>query len=286
MDCPLGLTRRIDLRDLQALPWVEGLGSLERMLDCPVRVVLEHNQRRKEVGQELVLTTEPIDHARTRWRPGKRHTDLDYLAHNPRECHQWRAGLAGVVGGPGSGSAPSLWRLSPAGERVEVSFDMKRGSMLRKGWVVVACAAAVSLLVSATAQSAQGPRTLRFLEVSWSESKSTLVDHNQNNRPDVGDVLISGSDLYSWSGGKRGGHIGVVRVVCMFVAPNAAHCRGTFSLPGGTFEALGYVYFGTTRRLPIVGGTGIYLGARGTFTSTTVGGPRSAKSADTVRLLP
>ena len=159
--------------------------------------------------------------------------------------------------------------------------------MLRKkGWLVIVCTAAVSLLVTAIAQSAQGSRTLRFLEVSWPNSKSTLVDNNQNNRPDVGDLFISGSDLYSWAGGKRGAHVGVIRVVCTLVAPNAGQCQGTFSLLGGTLETAGYVHFGTTTRVPIAGGTGIYAGAHGTFTSTPIGGPDSPKSAATIRLLP
>ena len=158
--------------------------------------------------------------------------------------------------------------------------------MLRKkGWLVIACTAA-GLLVTAIAQSAQGSRTLRFLEVSWPDSKSAFVDNNQDNRPDVGDLFISGSDLYSWAGGKRGAHVGVIRVMCTLVAPNGGQCQGTFSLPGGTLETAGYVHFGTTTRVPIIGGTGIYLGARGAFTSTPIGGPDSPKSAATIRLLP
>jgi len=159
--------------------------------------------------------------------------------------------------------------------------------MLRKKErLVIACTAAVSLLVTGIAQSAQGPRTLRFLEVSWPDSKNTFVDNNQNNRPDVGDLFISGSNLYSWAGGKRGAHVGVIRVMCTLVAPKAGQCQGTFTLPGGTLEAVGYVRFGATARVPIAGGTGIYSGAHGTFTSSPIGGPDSPRSADTIRLLP
>jgi hypothetical protein len=159
--------------------------------------------------------------------------------------------------------------------------------MLRKKeWLVIVCAAAVSLPVTSSAESAPGSRTLRFLEVSWPDRKSTFVDHNQNRRPDVGDTFISGSDLYSWARGKRGPHIGVIRVICTITAPNAGQCQGTFSLPGGTLETAGYIRFGTTKRVPIIGGTGIYRGATGTFTSTTIGGSDSLKSTATIRLLP
>ena len=159
--------------------------------------------------------------------------------------------------------------------------------MLRKeGRLVIACTAAVSLLVIAIAQSALGPRTLRFLEVSWPDSKNTFLDNNQNGRPDLGDMYISGSDLYSWAGGRRGAHVGIRRVICTLVAPNAGQCQGTFSLPGGTLEAVGYVRFGATARVPVAGGTGIYAGAHGTFTSTPIRGPGSPKSTDTIRLLP
>jgi hypothetical protein len=107
--------------------------------------------------------------------------------------------------------------------------------MLRKKeWLVIVCASALSLLVISSAQSSAGSRTLRFLAVSWPDSRRTLVDHNQNSRPDVGDTFISGSDLYSWAGGKRGAHVGVIRVICTMTAPNAGQCQGTFSLPAGT----------------------------------------------------
>jgi hypothetical protein len=166
-------------------------------------------------------------------------------------------------------------------------FDVKRGGVLRKkGWLVIACSAALSLLATGLAQPAPGPRTLRFLEVSWPDSKSTVVDHNQNNRPDFGDAFISGSDLYSWAGGKRGAHVGVIRLTCTLVAANAGQCQGTFSLPRGTLETAGYMYFGNATRVPIIGGTGIYFAAQGTYTSTTIGGPDSRKSAATIRLLP
>lgn len=158
--------------------------------------------------------------------------------------------------------------------------------MLRKkGWLVIACTAATSLLVIPLAQ-AQGPRTLRFLEVSWPESKSTFVDNNRNKRRDVGDIFISGSDLYSWAGGRRGAHVGVIRVMCTLVAPDAGQCQGVFSLPGGTLEFVGYIRFHVTTRVPIAGGTGIYAGAHGIFTSTPIGGPHSPKAASTIRLLP
>jgi hypothetical protein len=165
-------------------------------------------------------------------------------------------------------------------------FDVKRGGVLRtKGWLVIACSAALSLVLTGLAQSASGPRTLRFLELSWPESKSTFVDHNQNNRPDFGDAFISGSDLYSWAGGKRGAHVGVIRLTCTLVGANAGQCQGTFSLPGGTLETAGYIHFSSTTRVPIIGGTGIYFAAQGTFTSRTIGGPDSLKSAATIRLL-
>jgi len=158
--------------------------------------------------------------------------------------------------------------------------------LLKKERLVIACTAAVSLLVAAIAQSAQGPRTLRFLEVSWPDRKNTFVDNNQNSRPDVGDLFIRGSDLYAWAGGKRGAHVGASRVMCSLVAPNAGQCQGTFSLPGGTLEAVGYVRFGARAHVPIAGGTGIYAGAHGTLASTPIGGRDSPKSADTIRLFP
>ena len=142
------------------------------------------------------------------------------------------------------------------------------------------------MIVAGSALSASGPKTLHFLEVSWPDNQGSFIDHNGNNRPDPGDAFLGGSDIYTWSGAKRGDHIGVIRVMCTIAAPNAAQCQGTFSLPGGTLEGVGYVRFAKTTTVPIVGGTGIYAGARGTFTSVSIGGPDSPKSADTIRLLP
>jgi hypothetical protein len=39
-------------------------------------------------------------------------------------------------------------------------------------------------------------------------------------------------------------------------------------------------------KVPVVGGTGAYAGANGVFTSRSIGGPDSGKSADVFRLLP
>jgi hypothetical protein len=159
--------------------------------------------------------------------------------------------------------------------------------------VALAAAAAGALLISSAAPAAGGGRVIRFLEVSNSAT-DVFVDADHNNRPSAGDTFIASRVLYAWAkGGGRGARIGHLKMMCTFASAGDGFCEGTFFLPGGTIVAQTYArLFRNTNRAPVIGGTGAFAGARGTFTSrgirntTDATGHDVALSADVIRLLP
>jgi hypothetical protein len=145
--------------------------------------------------------------------------------------------------------------------------------------------AVASVIVTASSLAAGGSgKTINFIEVGR-PAEDRFIDHNGNQRPDPGDSFMATEDLYRWAGVKRGAHLGRSEVICTLATRSAGHCTGTFFLPGGTIQAAGYVQLesGPVDKVAIVGGTGIYAGARGTFTSRDIG---RDVSADSFRLLP
>ncbi len=143
--------------------------------------------------------------------------------------------------------------------------------------------ATTSALVAA-APAAAAPTVIRFLEVEQ-QDLSHFVDANHNNQGDAGDVFIGTSYLYKWAGTKKGARIGTAHFICTVVGSNSGQCAGTFSFSGGAVTAAGYIVFGGTDLVPITGGTGKYVGARGTFSSRSLGGDESNNSADAITLI-
>ena len=69
--------------------------------------------------------------------------------------------------------------------------------------------------------------------------------------------------------------IGRSELVCTFTFGNQRACRGTYFLPRGKLMVAGSIGNREIYELAIVGGTGLYNDARGTFTATrTALGPR------------
>jgi hypothetical protein len=97
---------------------------------------------------------------------------------------------------------------------------------------------------------------------------------------------MTASDLYRWVGARRGGRLGRLQRVCIFATGSAGNCAGTLYLPAGTVRVQGYVDFDHGPDVvAVVGGTGAYLGARGTFTSQPLGRRDSTRSSGTIRIL-
>jgi hypothetical protein len=165
-------------------------------------------------------------------------------------------------------------------------------STMHRYLVVLAAAAVAALLVSAAAPAAGSGRVIRFIEVD-NERAGVFTDADRNNRPSFGDSFAGSLVLYAWAEeGGRGKRIGHAKTMCSFLGGNGAFCQGTFFLPGGTIEGQSYIKMTNKITVAVVGGTGVYGGARGTFTSRQIRDTRDADgnfvsiSADVIRLLP
>ena len=159
---------------------------------------------------------------------------------------------------------------------------------MRTFFAVLAAAAVASLLISAAAPAAGGGRVIRFLEVDQ-QRNDLYIDSDHNNTESAGDIFMGNFALYSWAkGGGRGQRIGHARVMCTIRSTSGSFCTGTFFIPGGSVVGEGFIRFSNAPiKIPVVGGTGAYAGARGTFTSRSIrDNSEVSLSADVIRLLP
>jgi hypothetical protein len=144
-----------------------------------------------------------------------------------------------------------------------------------------ACLAAAALALSAP----ESQRTIRFLEITRA-AQTQLIDHDGNRQPDLGDAIASASDLFRWEGSRRGERLGHIWRLCIFATRTTGNCSATVFLADGTVRIVGYVNFDRAPdELAVVGGTGAYLGMRGSFTSQPLAGGTTARSSDQIRLL-
>jgi hypothetical protein len=150
----------------------------------------------------------------------------------------------------------------------------------------VASVVGVGLVAATLAQSAaKSQRTIRFLEIART-THGRLIDHNGNDQPDIGDSIAAASDLFRWDGSRRGERLGHIWRLCTLATRTTGNCAATVFLPDGTVRIYGYVEF--DRRpdeLAVLGGTGAYLGVRGSFTSQPLDRGTPTRSSDRVRLL-
>lgn len=129
----------------------------------------------------------------------------------------------------------------------------------------VAAAAAVIAggvaIVTSSVGGAQQPalRTLTFTEQSHQEYATKYSE--KKTSPD--DTFVFTARLLS-----NGQRVGRDQGACTNVASNASECRGTLFLKDGKLFILGGTTSSSKSTLGIVGGTGPYIGARGTLTTT------------------
>jgi hypothetical protein len=146
---------------------------------------------------------------------------------------------------------------------------------------VLVCAAVVVLPAVAAK-----PQTMNLLEVGTVFVGAGGFDSFGSTPPKIGQGFVIGSQLYKWNGTKRGALIGTVNGICTFVTdPNSAGgrvlCTVVVSLPAGKLTVAGLIPNGETFTIPIVGGIGGYVGAKGYVEVTNgVGGQDSNKSND------
>ncbi|MGZ4277215.1 MAG: hypothetical protein ACXVFK_10940 [Solirubrobacteraceae bacterium] len=152
--------------------------------------------------------------------------------------------------------------------------------------------AAIGVAAPVLAQSNGGGQTITFRELNKG-SRFKYIDNPPKNpahrRPtfSVGDEFVLANPLADDSG-----KIGELRATCTITkkAPGndaglgLGHpfCTGAFLLKGGTLFVETVDAGGKVTSGGVVGGTGAYVGARGTFTSTTT----KTGADDTVHLLP
>jgi hypothetical protein len=142
--------------------------------------------------------------------------------------------------------------------------------------------AAVTALSAFTGSAEAATTTLHFEET---EKGSTFayVDnpptakkrHGFPTKISAGDMIVLYNPLVE--GGKRIGHLSASCVATKSTRKFAAagfNCTGTFVLPGGTLAASAIIA-GNATEGAIIGGTGKYAGARGSFTAPETKGPNT-----------
>jgi hypothetical protein len=152
--------------------------------------------------------------------------------------------------------------------------------------------AAAAVATPVLAHSSAAGSTLTFREVDKG-SRFGYVDNPPRNKPhrrpvfSVGDQFVFASPLADASG-----KIGELRATCTItkrapatdtgLAKGHPLCTGAFVLKAGTLFVNTVEVGAKTTTGAVVGGTGAYVGARGTFTSTNT----KTGSNDVVNLLP
>ena len=138
------------------------------------------------------------------------------------------------------------------------------------------------------AQAAGGtpPQTISLLEVDSSLTGTGGYDISATAGPAPGEGVTFAGTLYRWVGARRGAAVGHVQAVCTVTSRGGGViCEGLVSLPSGTIALLGPANpRGGPTDIPVVGGSGAYVGAQGYMRSVAIGGKNSTESADTIHL--
>ena len=165
--------------------------------------------------------------------------------------------------------------------------------MSRRNFAVLSAAAvaAAAVAVPVVAQSSNGGQTLSFQELNKG-SRFTYTDNPPRNahskRPSfsMGDQITLANPLVDSSG-----KLGELRATCTFTKAGPANdninparplCTGAFVMKNGTVFVVTADAGGRTTEGAVTGGTGAYIGARGTFTSNAT----KSGANDTIDLMP
>jgi hypothetical protein len=152
------------------------------------------------------------------------------------------------------------------------------------GSVLAAVAAAGALAVTGSAEAPSG-QTIKVVEKGGTEKFVDVAPKAKGFAPGAGDAFLFSSPLLD-AANKR---VGKLDVRCDFTTGGRTArgiCQGVFSLPGGDLLLAARLSTASSVKGAIVGGTGAYAGARGTFTSVDRPGGDNAPSDDTITLLP
>ena len=155
--------------------------------------------------------------------------------------------------------------------------------MRTKTILVAACAVALAAVaggVSLAAASPAGAETKTLTLVSESTKIEHYVDNGKSGES-VGDLVFFQELLYDRARGSKA--VGHSEIQCFFLGGDGARCSGTFFLPEGKIEAGGAIHFRRVSRIPVLGGTGAYAGARGEIVLTTI---NEQRDRNVIHLLP
>jgi hypothetical protein len=120
-----------------------------------------------------------------------------------------------------------------------------------------------------SSSAATGPGVIR---ITSTQTKFVRVDVGARGRS-AGDAEVIRGRVYNRR--IRARAIGRYEMVCTFTFGYSRACRGTFFLPRGKIVVGGGITQRQIYELAILGGTGLYDNARGTFTGTrTARNPR------------
>jgi hypothetical protein len=151
--------------------------------------------------------------------------------------------------------------------------------------LLIAVGVVTGVVAAAAAAKDSGVTTIRLVE---KEMAGRFVDNpplgGDNKPPSIGDVFAFTSELLTRSG-KHAGMLHASCTVTLGGQNGVSTCFGTYRLKGGQLQAMTTIAGEPrTQRIAIVGGTGIYAGARGEVTSVNRG-ENSPFSDNTIRLL-
>lgn len=139
--------------------------------------------------------------------------------------------------------------------------------------------------------AAAGPRTIHLLDLV--QKQDITFDASGKAGPKPGDQVFSHDAVYRYDKGVRGAKAGTVQAILTFIgkptkAGLTADITGQVFLAGGSVRFDGVSRFGNGPArftLAIVGGTGIYAGARGTVEGRDLDSTGNRSSLD-LHLLP
>jgi hypothetical protein len=138
--------------------------------------------------------------------------------------------------------------------------------------------AAVTAAVAAAPAPAQTPTTLSFKELERGSTFTFVDNAPKSQRRNGMPARTSPGDLFLFSNPLRdgaGNPFGRLSVTCFVTTSGRtsrtkADCLGVYAFPTGNVVAAASISFASNAPVTgsILGGTGAYVGARGSFTST------------------
>ena len=138
-------------------------------------------------------------------------------------------------------------------------------------------AATIVLAVSSPGAAAAPPAVIQLISVTTSESSVDLPPRNAS----AGDRQLFTSRLLNAQaqfGKKKGAVVGSDRGTMRLTSARSARLETVARLPGGTITVRGKLTAAGAGAvsIPVVTGTGVFVGARGTLTILAPTGPKTA----------